>query len=91
MKSRGYFRARLFRFMALAALTAAATVAASQYASFQGYKVAAECTRAGSASYIDGRPVCDCTQSLNGGTCSCIVKCPTSGDGGSFETEGSAQ
>jgi hypothetical protein len=79
MKNRVSFRAKLFRFMALAALAAGATVAASQYVSFQGYEVAAECTRSGSATYVDGKPVCDCTQSLNGGTCTCIVKCPSGG------------
>jgi hypothetical protein len=85
MKNRVSFRARLLRFTALAALAAGATVAASQYVSFQGYEVAAECTRAGAASYVDGKPVCDCTQNLNGGTCTCIIKCPS---GGEFDIEG---
>lgn len=88
MKNRLSFRARLFRFMTLAALAAGATVAALQYTSLQGYKVAAECTRAGTASYIDGKPVCDCTSGVNGGTCSCIIKCPTGGEGGIGGEEG---
>lgn len=89
MKNRFSLRARLFRFTALAALAAGATVAASQYASFQGYEVAAECTRAGNATYVDGKPVCDCSASLNGGTCSCIIKCPSGGEFGIEDGGGS--
>lgn len=85
MKNRVSVRAKLFRCMALAVLAAVAAVAALQNTSPQGYKVTAECTRAGTASYgLDGKPVCDCTGPNNGGNCSCIVKCPSSGgdDGG---------
>lgn len=86
MKNRLFFRAKLFRFMALVVLAAGAAVAVLQHTSPQGYKVTAECTRAGTASYdLNGKPVCDCTGPNNGGTCSCIIKCPGGGGVGGEE------
>ncbi|MCA1634188.1 MAG: hypothetical protein LC802_10965 [Acidobacteria bacterium] len=80
MKTRISLRAGLFRFLTLAALAVGGAVVVSQYASFQGYTVSAGCTRAGTATYVNGQPVCDCSAELNGGTCSCIIKCPTGAD-----------
>jgi len=83
MKTRISLKVGLFRFLALAALAVGGAVAVSQYASFQGYTVSAGCTRSGTATYVNGQPVCDCSAELNGGSCSCIIKCPA--EGGSSE------
>lgn len=86
MKNTVSVRAKLFRFMALAVFAAGAAVAVLQYTSPRGYKVAAECTRAGTASYdLNGKPVCDCTAATNGGNCSCIIRCPGGGEIGGEE------
>ncbi len=76
---------KLLKSLTFAVLVTGAVAAASDYVSFQGYTVSAGCSRSGTSIYVDGHPTCDCTSSLNGGTCSCVIKCPSGGGDGDIE------
>ena len=77
MKTRISLRAGLFRSLTLAALAVGGAVAVTQFVSFQGYTVSAGCTRPGTATYVNGQPVCDCSAEVASGTCACVIKCPS--------------
>jgi hypothetical protein len=67
----------LSRLLLLAALLLGALTVLTSYYPFQGSVVSAHCTRSGHATYLpDGTPQCDCSAELNGGNCTCIIKCP---------------
>lgn len=81
MKPTSAIASILSRLLLLAALVLGALTLVTSYYPFQGYVVSAHCTRSGHATVLpDGTQQCDCSSEINGGNCTCIIKCPPPGE-----------